>query len=152
MCYNEHETPIVLSDGYEAPTSYPCVLNVRGQAIMIRVKRVYEPLAPEDGQRFLVDRLWPRGVKREALALAGWLREVAPSNDLRQAFCHDPAKWDEFQQGYHTELDAKPEAWQPILEAARQGDVTLLYSAHDTQHNNAVALQAYLATRNIQGT
>jgi uncharacterized protein YeaO (DUF488 family) len=111
---------------------------------MIRVKRVYEPLASEDGQRLLVDRLWPRGVKREALALAGWLREVAPSDDLRRQFCHDPTKWEEFQLRYGAELDAKPEAWQPILEAAQRGNVTLLYSARDTQHNNAVALLAYL--------
>lgn len=116
---------------------------------MIRVKRVYEPSAPEDGQRFLVDRLWPRGVKREALALDGWLRDAAPSDDLRRWFGHDPTKWEEFQRRYFAELDDETEVWRPILEAARQGDVTLLYGARNTQYNNAIALRAYLQARPI---
>jgi len=114
---------------------------------MIQVKRVYEPSAPEDGQRFLVDRLWPRGARRETLALDGWLRDVAPSNDLRRWFDHDPSKWEEFQRRYGAELDEKPKAWQPLLDAAGRGDVTLLYSTRETQHNNAVALRAYLQAR-----
>ena len=111
---------------------------------MIRVKRVYEPSAPNDGACFLVDRLWPRGMKREALQLDGWLKEVAPSDALRRWFGHDPKKWEEFRRRYLVELDGRPEAWRPILEAARRGNVTLLYGARDTEHNNAVALSDYL--------
>ena len=110
----------------------------------IFVKRVYDPPAPGDGRRFLVDRLWPRGVKKEALKLDGWLKEVAPSDELRRWFGHDPAKWEEFQRRYFAELEAKPEAWRPLLEAARQGTVTLLFGARDEAHNNAVALKAFL--------
>ncbi len=114
---------------------------------MIRVKRAYEPAAPGDGTRFLVDHLWPRGLKKEALHAEGWLKEVSPSDRLRHWFQHDPAKWEEFQRRYFAELDEKPEAWQPLLQAARKGEVTLLYSARDTEHNNAVALKAYLESR-----
>jgi uncharacterized protein YeaO (DUF488 family) len=114
---------------------------------MIRVKRVYEPQAAEDGQRFLVDRLWPRGVKRETLKIAGWLRDAAPSDDLRHWYGHDPSRWEEFRRRYGAELDEKPEAWQPLLDAARLGDITLLYSTREMQLNNAVALQAYLQAR-----
>ena len=110
---------------------------------MINVRRVYDLAGPDEGTRFLVDRLWARGLKREALG-ATWLREVAPSNELRQWFSHDPQKWNEFQQRFALELDGKPEAWQPIVEAAQSGTVTLLYSARETEHNNAVALKAYL--------
>ena len=111
---------------------------------MIRIKRAYDPGAKEDGARFLVDRLWPRGVKKEALHVAAWYKEVAPSDELRHWFNHDPAKWKDFQRRYRAELTASPAAWQPLLDAAEQGDITLLYSAHDTEHNNAVALKAYL--------
>lgn len=111
---------------------------------MIKVKRVYEPPDPGDGARFLVDRLWPRGLKRDALQLTDWLKEVAPGNDLRRWFNHDPAKWDEFQRRYFAELDQKPGALHPILNAARRGTVTLLYSARALEYNNAVALKAYL--------
>lgn len=114
---------------------------------MIRVKRVYEPPAAEDGHRYLVERLWPRGLRKDALLLDGWLREVAPSDGLRRWFNHDPAKWDEFQRRYAAELDERPESWHPLLEAARQGTVTLLFSARDTEHNNAVALKAYLESK-----
>ncbi|MER3458625.1 MAG: DUF488 domain-containing protein [Chloroflexota bacterium] len=114
---------------------------------MIRTKRIYDLPAPDDGTRFLVERLWPRGKKKEDVPIAAWLKEVAPSDTLRRWFGHDPARWEEFQQRYFAELDGKPEAWQPILEAARRGNVTLLYSARDTEHNNAVALKAYLDRR-----
>lgn len=113
----------------------------------IRVKRVYEPATPEDGQRFLVDRLWPRGLKKEAVHLAGWLKDVAPSDELRRWFGHDPAKWEEFQRRYFAELESRPEAWRPLLEAARRGTVTLLFAARDDRHNNAVALKAFLEAR-----
>ena len=111
---------------------------------MIRIKRVYETAAASDGRRFLVERLWPRGVKKEALSLTGWHREVAPSHELRKWFNHDPAKWKEFQRRYRAELDTKPETWQPLLEAAKAGNLTLLFSAHDTEHNNAIVLKDYL--------
>jgi uncharacterized protein YeaO (DUF488 family) len=111
---------------------------------MIVTKRIYVPPAPEDGSRFLVERLWPRGMKKESLEMDGWLREVAPGDDLRRWFGHDPAKWDEFRKRYFAELDGRPEAVQPLLEAALQGKVTLLYSSHNEEHNNATALKAYL--------
>ena len=111
---------------------------------MIRVKRVYEPPEPGDGMRFLVERLWPRGVRKDALELDAWLKDVAPSDALRRWFGHDPARWDEFRTRYASELDARPEAWREILSAADSGTVTLLFSARDTLHNNAVALKAYL--------
>ena len=110
----------------------------------IQTRRVYEPQAPEDGARLLVDRLWPRGVKKEKLRLAGWLKEIAPSAPLRRWFDHDPAKWPEFQRRYSAELEKHPNAWRPILQAARQGNVTLLFAAKDAEHNNAIALKAFL--------
>jgi uncharacterized protein YeaO (DUF488 family) len=115
---------------------------------VIALKRVYEPAAATDGLRLLVERLWPRGMKKTALKMDGWLRDVAPSTELRQWFSHDPARWEEFQQRYKAELDAHPEAWQPILDAAAKGPVTLLFSSHDTEHNNVVALRAYVLMRN----
>jgi uncharacterized protein YeaO (DUF488 family) len=111
---------------------------------MIRIKRAYDPPANEDGARFLVDRLWPRGIKKEALNMAAWYKEVAPSNELRHWFSHDPGKWKEFQRRYRAELTANRSGWQPLLNAAEQSEIKLLYSAHDTEHNNAVALKAYL--------
>jgi uncharacterized protein YeaO (DUF488 family) len=111
---------------------------------MIRAEQVYGHLAADGTPRFLVERLWPRGIKKESLAIDDWLRDVAPSSALRQWFGHDPAKWDEFRRRYFAELDSNPAAWEPLLGAARQGALTLLYSAHDTEHNNAVALQEYL--------
>jgi len=111
---------------------------------MIQIKRIYDPKEPGDGQRLLVDRLWPRGLKKEAAGLDGWIRDVAPSNSLRKWFGHDPALWDVFYQRYVAELDARPQVWQSILDSARRGNITLLYSARDTEHNNAVVLKAYL--------
>ena len=114
---------------------------------MIRAKRVYDPPEPIDGSRVLVDHLWPRGVKKETLRANAWLKQVAPSNPLRKWFGHEPAKWKDFQKRYFEELDAKPEAWRPLLEAARRGNLSLLFSARDTEHNNAVALKAFLERR-----
>jgi uncharacterized protein YeaO (DUF488 family) len=111
---------------------------------MIKIKRAYEEPMSDDGTRFLVDRFWPRGVKKEALRLESWAREAAPSGDLCKWFSHDPEKWDEFQHRYTAELDAHSSAWGPILEAAREGTVTLIFSARDERHNNAVALKNYL--------
>jgi uncharacterized protein YeaO (DUF488 family) len=114
---------------------------------VIQVKRVYEKPAKGDGARILVDRLWPRGLKKEELHLEGWVKEVAPGDSLRRWFGHDPKKWKEFRNRYFAELGSKQEAWEPILQAARRGNVTLLYSAHDTEHNNAVALRDYLMAK-----
>ncbi len=111
---------------------------------MLKIKRVYEDTEASDGVRFLVERLWPRGIKKEKLKLNAWLKEVAPSVRLRQWFAHDPLKWPEFQQRYRAELEAEPEAWLPILEVAQRGNVTLLYSARDPEHNSALLLKSFL--------
>lgn len=111
------------------------------------VRRIYDDsgAGAHNGEyRVLVDRLWPRGVKKDALALDAWLKDAAPSTELRKWFNHDPDKWDEFQQRYSAELDANPAAWEPLLQAAREGTITLVYSARDEEHNQAVALKTYL--------
>ena len=110
----------------------------------IRVKRIYEPAQADDGARILVDRLWPRGVSKERLQLAFWEKDGAPSTDLRVGVGHDPAGGDVFQLRYIAELQANEDAWRPILDAARSGDVTLIYGARDTEHNEAVVLQHFL--------
>lgn len=112
----------------------------------IRIQRVYDVTGPRVGKRILVDRVWPRGLKREALQLDGWLRELGPSNELRTWFGHDPARWQEFQRRYRAEL-AQPEQQarlRELAELAREGPITLLYGARDQQHNQAVVLQAVL--------
>jgi uncharacterized protein YeaO (DUF488 family) len=114
---------------------------------MITLKRVYDSVSPTDGRRFLVERLWPRGVSKTKLRVDAWLKEVGPSTELRRWFSHDPGKWSEFRRRYFRELDSRPEAWQPIAAAARRGRVTLVYSSHDTEHNNALALQQYLQAK-----
>jgi len=111
---------------------------------MIQARRVYEPAATDDGIRVLVERLWPRGLRKDAFKMDEWLKDVAPSTELRRWFSHDPARWDEFRRRYFEELDAHRAVWEPLVEAARRGTLTLLYSSHDTQHNNAVALREYL--------
>ncbi len=111
---------------------------------MINLKRVYEPRKRDDGKKFLVERLWPRGVKKTAVADALWLKDAAPSTELRKWFGHDPKKWAEFRRRYQAELERHEEALESILQAARRGTVTLLYSSHDTEHNNAVVLRDYL--------
>ncbi len=114
---------------------------------MIRLKRAYESADPSDGTRFLVERLWPRGVKKSALHIQAWLKDVAPSTALRQWFKHDPKKWEEFQKRYRRELNANREALHPILNAAQHGNITLVYSSHDAEHNNAVVLKDYVEAK-----
>ena len=114
---------------------------------MIRLKRVYDPSSRADGTRILVERLWPRGMKKAELALDGWNKAVAPSAELRRWFGHRVDRWEEFRRRYRAELRANPGAWERILELGRRGTVTLLYSAHDTLHNGAVVLRDYLSER-----
>lgn len=111
---------------------------------MILLKRVYEGASKDDGERFLVERLWPRGLRKTDAHLDGWLKDIAPSLELRVWFGHDPAKWNVFCQRYFAELDSKPEIWEPLFQAAKRHRVTLVFSSHDLQHNNAVALKHYL--------
>jgi uncharacterized protein YeaO (DUF488 family) len=114
---------------------------------MIQVKRAYEDASKDDGARFLVERLWPRGIKKENLQIEDWLKDVAPSAELRRWFQHDPAKWDEFRRRYSTELESNPHAWETLLKHARRGRVTLVYSSHDTEHNAAIALKEFLGQK-----
>jgi len=112
---------------------------------MIRVKRIYEPVSKDDGFRILVDRLWPRGVSKERAKVDLWLKEIAPSDGLRNWFSHDPKKWEEFKTKYEHELEEKTGLFQSILDAKRKNKtVTLLYSAKDEEHNQAVALHHIL--------
>ena len=110
----------------------------------VRLKRAYEPAAAEDGKRFLVDRIWPRGMQQDELAIEAWLKDLAPSTELRKWFGHDPSRWAEFQRRYRGELAAHPDALAPLLDAVRHGTVTLIYGARDTQHNQAVVLKQVL--------
>jgi uncharacterized protein YeaO (DUF488 family) len=119
---------------------------------MITLKRAYDSVSPTDGRRVLVERLWPRGISKAKLRVDAWPKEVGPSTELRRWFSHDPAKWREFRRRYFRELDSRPRAWQPIASAARRGRVTLVYSSHDTEHNNAVALQQYLQAKRRPAT
>src|SRR6266581_2968915 len=109
----------------------------------IAVKRIYEPPAPSDGQRVLVDRIWPRGVSKQDAALTLWLKDIAPSDELRKWFGHEPARWAEFQKRFRAELDGNGEPVGQLRALLGKGRVTLLYGAHDEAHNNAVALAAY---------
>jgi len=114
---------------------------------MIQVKRVYDPPSSADGKRFLVDRLWPRGLSKVSLKLEAWLKCVAPSNELRRWYSHDPAKWDEFRRRYFVYLDENPASWAPLLDAARKGRVTLLFGSREMNLNNATALKEYLDSK-----
>ena len=114
---------------------------------MIFIKRAYESAQASDDSRFLVDRLWPRGRDKKALRLDAWIKDVAPSQELRTWFAHDPEKWQQFQRRYFAELNTRPDSWKPLLEAAKKRDITLVYGARDTEHNNAVVLRAYLTKK-----
>ncbi len=114
---------------------------------MIKLKRAYEPAEEADGYRVLVERLWPRGVTREEARLDAWMKDVSPSPELRQWYSHDPERWPEFQRRYREELQAPDK--QPLLkelaDRARQGAVTFVYAARDTERNSAALLKEYLA-------
>ena len=113
----------------------------------IRAVRVYELDREGRGDRWLVDRRWPRGVKRDSLQLAGWAREAAPNDELRRWFGHEPSRWEEFRRRYVEELDANPAAWRPLLDSAHDGNLLLLYAARDRDRNNAVVLRHYLLAK-----
>jgi uncharacterized protein YeaO (DUF488 family) len=112
---------------------------------VINLKRAYLPPAPDDGFRVLMERLWPRGLKKEALALDLWLKDIAPSPELRRWFGHDPAKWEEFCRRYWAELAGRPATVALLREKVREGRVTLVYGSRDEEHNAAVALRKFLA-------
>lgn len=118
----------------------------------IRVKRVYDPPSPDDGMRVLVDRLWPRGLSKEKAGVDLWLKEVAPSTELRKWFGHAPEKWDEFQQRYRQELRQQPEALERLFALLDQGRVTLLFGAKEARFNDAVALRAFALSHRKPGT
>ena len=111
---------------------------------MIKVKRAYEPVSLTDGARFLVERLWPRGLTRERVAVDLWLKDVAPSPELRKWFGHDPARWEQFQERYRQELRAKQDAVQLLRQKTNEGTVTLVYAARDEEHNGALVLARFL--------
>lgn len=111
---------------------------------MIQLKRAYDPPETGDGYRVLVDRLWPRGISREDAAIDRWMKELAPSDDLRRWFGHDPEKWEEFRRRYKQELETHEDAVAFLREKSSEGTLTLIYAAKDTQHNNAVVLREYL--------
>lgn len=134
------------------PSSPPCAAHAVDPAYMwagpdVRVKRVHDPAEAADGTRVLVDRIWPRGVRKADAGVDLWLRDVAPSAELRRWFAHDPDKWTEFRRRYRAELAERPEALDELVARARRGRVTLLFAARDREHNNAVALRELLLER-----
>ena len=111
---------------------------------MLKIKRVYDPASPDDGKRVLVDRLWPRGIKKEKAQIDEWLKEISPSNELRKWYSHDPSKWAEFKKRYKKELAEKSELLKGIKAEAKKQTVTLLFSTKELELNNAVALKEIL--------
>jgi uncharacterized protein YeaO (DUF488 family) len=111
---------------------------------MVKIKRIYDPVSRGDGKRILVDRLWPRGIRKEEARIDEWLKEIAPSNELRKWFGHDPARWQGFREKYAAELAEKPELLKGIRAAAKKGAITLLFAAKDLTHNNAAVLKEML--------
>ena len=121
-------------------------MSTKIPASHIQIKRAYEPPLDVDGTRILIDRLWPRGVKKEALALNQWAKELAPSTELRQWFGHDPALWPEFRQRYAAELRPHAELLESLRAMARQGTITMVYGCHEEAYNNAVDMREFLLT------
>ena len=118
---------------------------------MLKVKRVYDSASDEDGFRILVDRLWPRGISKERARLDLWLKDIAPSDELRKWFGHEEEKWGEFKTRYYKELGSKEDLVALILDKIASGDITLLFGAKDKEFNNAVALKEYIQTRQKGG-
>ncbi len=126
-------------------------MSTHVSAANVKLKRAYEPAAADDGTRVLIDRLWPRGVSKDDAALDLWLKDLAPSTELRKWFGHDPARWAEFQDRYADEVHQQPEAFKQLHDLAQKGPVTLVYSAHDEEHNDAVVLRSLLLGRGKPG-
>ena len=122
-------------------------MSKRITADNVKLKRAYEPSAADDGTRILIDRLWPRGVKKVDAAIDEWVKDIAPSTALRKWFGHDPARWQEFRSRYAVEIHQHPEQLNRLRALARQGPITLVFSAHDEVHNDAVALRGFLLGR-----
>ncbi len=112
---------------------------------MIKIKRIYDPASPDDGKRIYIDRLWPRGMKKEEVKMDEWLKEVSPSDSLRKWFGHDPAKYEEFKRRYAKELEKHSETLERIRQEGKKKTVTLLFSAKDIEHNNATVMQEILS-------
>jgi uncharacterized protein YeaO (DUF488 family) len=122
-------------------------MRKRITADSVKLKRAYEPSAADDGTRILIDRLWPRGVRKADAAIDQWIKDIAPSTALRKWFDHDPARWQEFRRRYAVEIHEHPEQISRLRALARQGPITLVFSAHDEVHNDAVALRDFLLKR-----
>ena len=114
-----------------------------------KLKRAYEPPAPDDGTRILIDRLWPRGVKKADAAIDEWMKDIAPSTGLRKWFGHDPARWQEFRRRYQSEIRQHPDEFDRLRTLAQHGRITLVFSAHDEAHNDAVVLKDLLLGRRV---
>ena len=117
----------------------------------IKLKRAYEPPASDDGTRILIDRLWPRGVKKADAAIDEWMKDIAPSTGLRKWFGHDPARWQEFRRRYQSEIRQHPDEFDRLRTLAQNGPITLVFSAHDEAHNDAVVLKDLLLGRRVHG-
>ena len=117
----------------------------------IKLKRAYEPPASDDGTRILIDRLWPRGVKKADAAIDEWMKNIAPSTGLRKWFGHDPARWQEFRRRYQSEIRQHPDEFDRLRTLAQNGRITLVFSAHDEAHNDAVVLKDLLLGRRVHG-
>jgi uncharacterized protein YeaO (DUF488 family) len=120
------------------------VMSTRILADHVRLKRAYEPAAPDDGTRILIDRLWPRGVKKADAAIDEWMKEIAPSTGLRKWFGHDPERWQEFRRRYQSEIRQHADEFDRLRGLAQHGRITLVFSAHDEEHNDAVVLREQL--------
>jgi len=115
--------------------------------VTIKLKRAYQDATKSDGTRILVERLWPRGLSKDRAKVDLWLKDVAPSTELRKWFGHDPSRWQEFRRRYHQELRRRPEVLQPLLDAIAHGPVTFIYGSREERYNAAVALREYLERR-----
>lgn len=113
----------------------------RKKCFDVKMKRVYEPASPDDGRRILIDKLWPRGIRKEDAKVDAWLKDIAPTEELRKWFSHDPAKWQEFRRRYRRELETKTGEKERLKTEAIKGTLTLLFAAKDVEHNNAVVLK-----------
>jgi uncharacterized protein YeaO (DUF488 family) len=119
-------------------------MNKKISADHVRLKRAYEPPASDDGTRILIDRLWPRGISKSDAAIDEWMKEIAPSTELRKWFGHDPERWHEFQRRYRSELRQQPDQLDRLRELAQHGRITLVFSARDEAHNDAIVLKELL--------